>query len=73
MGHASPPQDFYYYECSALVNYSSFLTANEIHFVCGGKCCQYRQHKNATSNSKENPTMDSRQEPVLALKPRKRG
>ena len=31
-----------------------FFTANEIHFICGGKYYWYRQHKNLTSNSKIN-------------------
>ena len=29
------------------------LTANEIHFICVRKYCQYQQHKNAPSNLKK--------------------
>ena len=53
--------------CEALS--SSFFrfvfTTNEIHFICGGKYCRYRRHKNAPSNSKENQAIPSRQEPAL--------
>ena len=42
-----------------------FLTANETHFICGGKYCPVPRLKNAPSNAKENQTMPSWQELVL--------
>ena len=40
------------------------LTANEIHFICGGKYCRYRRHWRTRQIIQINPRRPSRQEPV---------
>ena len=49
-----------------------FITAHEIHFICGGKYSRYRRHKKRAKQFKMNQGVPSLQEPVFTQAREKR-